>query len=161
MVVTSSNEDAHCSVLADSRRVRRLRARPQTPSDSLCIFSGRERSSLAWESAARSWNGGGVFGRVLVLRDSRPVTYGLITLEPGSHRASLDSAGRFEIKGAPNGRYVLRIRALGFPTLADSITLGADGLVVLAVMAQPPGDIAITCPARSAQPRRPPNGRWN
>src|SRR5689334_20680458 len=94
----------------------------QSPSDSLCIFSGRERSTLAWESAARSGSGGGVFGRVVVLRDSHPVTSGVITLEPGLHRASLDSAGRFEIKGAPNGRYLLRIRSLGFPTLADSIT---------------------------------------
>ena len=136
-----------------------LRAAAQTPSDSLCIFSGPQRSTLAWESAARSFAGGGVFGHILRLRDRSPITTAFITLEPGAFQAYADNAGSFEIHGAPNGRYLLRIQATGAVTVADSITLGADGLVVLAVVAYPPGDIGITCPVRSAPVRRPPNGR--
>ena len=136
-----------------------FRAAAQSPSDSLCIFSGPERSALAWQSAARSFSGGGIVGRIVRLRDLQPIRSGLVNLEPGTARTLTDSAGHFEINRVPNGRYLLRVRALGFPQLTDSITLGADGLVVLAALSEPRGDIAITCPTRSPPSRRPPNGR--
>ena len=129
----------------------------QAPSDSLCIFSGPERSTLAWESAAHTYSGG-VAGQIILLRDRRPVPFASVTLEPGAWRAVSDSAGHFQLTGPPNGRYLLRIRAIGRPTVADSITLGADGLTVLAVLAQPPGDIGVSCSNRS---RRSPNGGSN
>ena len=134
-----------------------LRASAQTPSDSLCIFSSPQRSTLAWESAARP--AGGIFGHILRLRDRTPITSAFITLEPGAFLGYADNAGAFEIHGVPNGRYLLRIQATGAVTVADSLTLGADGLVVLAVIAYPPGDIGISCPVRSAPARRPPNDR--
>jgi len=133
-------------------------AHAQTPSDSLCIFSGPQRSTLAWESAARPY-AGGISGHILRLRDRSPIATAFITLEPGGFHAYADNAGSFEIRAAPNGRYLLRIQATGAVTVADSVTLGADGLVVLAVIAYPPGDIGISCPARPASVRRPPNER--
>ena len=80
---------------------------------------------------------------------------GAVSLEPGTARSPTDSAGHFEISGFLNGRYLLRVRALGFPQLSDSVTLGADGLVVLAALSEPHGDIAITCLTRSPPSRRP------
>lgn len=136
-----------------------FRAAAQSPSDSLCIFSGPERSALAWQSAARSFTGGGIEGHIVRLRDLQPIRYGSVNLEPGTVRTLSDSANHFAIKKVPSGRYLLRVRALGFPQVADSITLGADGLVVLAALSDPQGDIAITCPTRSVPSRRPPNGR--
>jgi hypothetical protein len=131
----------------------------QTPNPDLCIFSGREQSSLAWESAARSFSGDGLTGHVVRLRDLKPVQSATITLDPGRHFVTSDSGGRFQFAGLPNGRYLLRVRAIGYAQLADSITLGGDGLVVLAAIAQPRGDIGISCPPGSARSRRPPNER--
>lgn len=136
-----------------------VRAGAQSPSDSLCIFSGPERSTIAWESAARSSSGGSVIGHVVLLHNLQPVPSARVTLEPGAFLTMTDRAGRFQLGGAPNGRYLIRVRALGRGTVADSVTLGADGLVVLAALAQPAGDIGITCPTRSAPSRRPPSAR--
>src|SRR5262245_44937128 len=105
------------------------RVSAQTPSTSLCIFSGAERSALAWQSAARSFAGGGLVGHILQ-PDLKPTQSAYVSLEPGRSFATSDSLGRFELTGVPNGRYLLRIRAMGHRELADSITLGADGLVV-------------------------------
>jgi hypothetical protein len=135
------------------------RASAQTPSTSLCIFCGPERSALAWQSA-RSVPAGDLGGHV-VQPDLKPIRAANVRLEPGRFFATSDSLGRFELTGAPNGRYLLRIRAIGHRELADSITLGADGLVALAILASPPGDLGITCPPGStySPSRRPPNER--
>ncbi len=128
----------------------------QTPSRSLCIFSGRERSALVWQSAAGSFNGG-LSGHVLRVADLQPIRSAGIRLEPGGRLVLSDSLGRFQFTDVPNGRYLLRVMAIGYPALNDSITLGADGLVVAAILARPPGDIGISCPDTSL--RRPPNER--
>lgn len=128
----------------------------QTPSQSLCIFSGRERSALAWQSAARP-SSGGLFGRVLGVANLQPIRSAGIRLEPGGQLVLSDSLGLFQFTNIPNGQYLLRVMAIGYPVLADSITLGADGLVVVAILARPPGDIGISCPDTSL--RRPPNVR--
>ena len=131
------------------------RASAQTPSTSLCIFSGPERSALAWQSAARSFAGGGLVGHILQ-PDLKPTQSANVSPESGRSVATSDSLGRFELRGIPNGRYRLRIRAISHRELADSITLGANGLVVLAVLASPPGDIGISCPP--GRLTRPPAG---
>jgi hypothetical protein len=131
-------------------------AEAQTPSPSLCIFSSRERSSLAWQTAMASFNGGSLVGRVLRLRNQQPIRSAAVTLEPGGLRTVSDSLGKFQFAGAPNGRYLLRVRALGNGEVKDSVTLGADGLVVLAVLADSPPDFGISCPTPPAPTRRPP-----
>jgi len=128
----------------------------QTPSRSLCIFSGPERSALVWQSAAGSFNTG-LSGHVLRLVDLQPVRSAGIRLQPGGRLVVTDSLGRFQFTDVPNGRYLLRVMAIGYPALADSITLGADGLVVVAILARPPGDVGISCPDTSL--RRPPDER--
>lgn len=87
----------------------------------------------------------------------RAITQTPSTLDPGSLHATPNSAGRFALSGVPQGRYFLRVRAIGYASVADSITVGTDGLVVLAVIAEPPGDIEIGCTARpdSTKSRRP------
>jgi len=102
---------------------------------------------------------GGLIGHILRLRDLQPIQRAYVTLEPGGFGASSDTVGRFQFTGAPNGRYLLRVRAIGHAAVTDSITLGADGLVVLAVLSEPLGDFGITCPTPPAPSRRPPNER--
>jgi hypothetical protein len=103
---------------------------------------------LVWQSAAGSYNAG-LSGHVLRVADLEPIRSAGIRLEPGGHLVPSDSLGQFQFTDVPNGRYLLRVMAIGYPAVADSITLGADGLVVAAILARPPGDIGISCPDRS------------
>lgn len=100
-----------------------VRAGAQSPSDSLCIFSGPERSTIAWESAARSSSGGSVIGHVVLLHNLQPVPSARVTLEPGAFLTMTDRAGRFQLGGAPNGRYLIRVRALGRERLRTQLPL--------------------------------------
>jgi hypothetical protein len=79
-----------------------------------------------------------------------------VELEPGRFLTSSDSAGLFQFTDVPTGRYLLRF---GYSELADSVTLGSDGLVVLVVAAEYINDIVVRCTDSSAPSRRPPNGR--
>jgi hypothetical protein len=81
-----------------------FRAAARSPSDTLCIFSGPERSALAWQSAARSFSGGGIEGHIVRLRDLQPIRSGFVNLEPRTARTFSDSAGHFAIKNVPSGQ---------------------------------------------------------
>lgn len=126
----------------------------QTPAPSQCIFSGPDKAALAWQSAAAGASGGTLEGHIVRVRNLQPIQSAYVTLAPGDYHAMSDSAGAFHFVGVPNGRYLLRVRALGYPAIGDSITLGADGLIFLAALPEARGDIAITC---LSAPVRPPS----
>lgn len=96
------------------------------------------RSTLAWEYAPGA---GGVRGRVLALGSLQPISGAMINVAPTGQRLVTDSAGRFRIRLA-EGRYVLRVRALGYVSVDDTISLpGLDGFEVLAVLARQDPDL--------------------
>jgi hypothetical protein len=68
-----------------------------------------------------------------------------------------DSAGRFAFRGLTQGRYLLRVGpplTIGAASAVDSVTVGFDGLRVIASLAGYAGDIVCV-----GIPRQPSNER--
>ncbi len=64
-------------------------------------------------------------GEVTNRDTGRPVYYALVTLHPGNRRVTTDSLGAFRISSASDGRYVFRIRAIGFAEYSDTLTVSS------------------------------------
>jgi len=128
----------------------------QSDSTNACFSSSSPTSSIAWESLVRRDNA--LKGRVIGLRDLRPVTSGVVRLEPGTFTASLDSSGAFQFSQIRPGRYLIRVQGYPYLEAKDSITVGQDGLFVLAAMAARTPDIMLVCPSR-VPARKPSNER--
>jgi hypothetical protein len=76
-----------------------------------------------------------------------------VTVTPGNHTTRSDSAGVFQFLGLRTGRYFLSIHAIGYSAVADSVTLGFDGLYVFAAIARPVvGDLVCIVPTPVRQP---------
>ncbi len=135
-------------------RTRPIPVARKGPAPAPCMFSSFAKSSLAWQSG---FGDTALKGRVVRVDNLRPVTFGVVRVEPSGRRAILDSTGTFRL-AIPIGRYFLRVQAGGFSEAADSITLGRDGLVVLAAVGQYAGDVVVTCPTASPA-RQPSNER--
>lgn len=125
-----------------------------------CEFSSPPKSSLAWESGLAQGQGpsttvlrDAIVGRVFSVRNGEPVTDAVVRLDPGDHLIRVDSTGRFAFGPLPEGRYRVNVMSWTSGSAADSVTLGFDGLRILAALAQYTGDIACTMPAR--QPSSP------
>jgi hypothetical protein len=100
----------------------------------LCHSSGPPRSSIAWEGGTATRE---LRGRVVRLRTGEPMPRALIRVEPGRHGALADSSGGFRIAGLTPGTYEVRVLHIGFVEARDSVTIGDDGLQLLAVIAVP------------------------
>lgn len=114
--------------------------RPPVSQRASCVISDA-RSSLAWQySPAAS----GIHGRVIALATGRPLPGALIAVL-GGQRVTSDGVGRFHI-ALGRGTYVVQVRAVGYLTVQDTISLpGLDGFDVIAVLAQPnPGMVGCT-----------------
>jgi hypothetical protein len=129
-----------------------------------CVFSSFNRSTLAWESGlaqgigpATPAGGGDLVGRVFALRDGTPVVGARVHVAPGARGAVTDSAGRFAIRGLVQGRYYVRVSpplTMGTSSAEDSVTVGFDGLRVIAALAGYRGDIVCTGHARQPSNER-------
>lgn len=95
-----------------------------------------------------------LFVRVVSARTGQPIPKARVLWNPGGRWVLTDSTGTVHIRSVKQGRYELRVGALGFMEATDSITLGFDGLRVLAALTTYRGDIICTMPAR-----KPSNGR--
>jgi hypothetical protein len=113
------------------------------PAGTPCL-SGSSRSTLAWE---RGSGDTGLFGRVVQIRNSAAPRQVLVRIDPGGHAAGPDANGYFRLLGLREGRYAVRVDAPGYIGVADSITLGPDGLLITAVLAREDGNIM--CPPSS------------
>jgi hypothetical protein len=85
-----------------------------------------------------------LLGRIVQIRNSAPIRQALVRVDPGGRVAQPDTNAYFRFLGLRDGRYVVRVLALGYVSLADSITLGQDGLYLVAALARPTGDIVCT-----------------
>jgi hypothetical protein len=83
-------------------------------------------------------------GEVTNRDTGRPIYYALITLQPGDQRATTDSLGAFRISPALEGRYTIRIRAIGFAEYSDTLAVNAGSGVRLHVPLVP--QYADRCP---------------
>jgi len=129
-----------------------------------CVFSSFTRSTLSWESGFAQGTGAGTFagrgdlvGRVFAVRDGAPVVGAVVRISPHAHLVFTDSAGRFAIRGLPQGRYLLRIGpplTMGAASAEDSVTIGFDGLRINASLAGYRGDIVCTGPSRQPSNER-------
>lgn len=126
-----------------------------------CLFSGWPKPALAWESGMAQSNErtaslarDELFVRVVSVRTGEPIPKARILWNPGARWVLTDSTGTVQIRSLRQGRYELRVGALGFMEAADSITLGFDGVRVLAALTTYRGDIGCTLP-----PRKPSNER--
>jgi hypothetical protein len=130
-----------------------IAAQAQSQGFPACGRIGRPKSALGWESAAArpdSSSAPNEFrGLVISARDGKPLADAYVSAAPSSKVARSDSAGRFRIEGLSPGRYYVRVRYFGLLEAADSVTLGVDGLRLLAVLAhQLLGDLFCELPSR-------------
>jgi hypothetical protein len=108
------------------------------------------RSALAWGPAPRDT--ADFSGRVVATQTGAPIFAAYVTVEPGRHVLSTDSIGWFRIPTLPHGRYDVRIRAIGYDEVHDSVTYGFGGLRMLATLSHGMGSIDFVC----TSPARPP-----
>ena len=130
---------------------------PASP-PSTCLFSSFYKSSLAWESGLAEGSGpstpagrGDLVGRVIAVRDGGGLAGAHIRVSPGDQITMTDSAGRFAIRGLRQGRYLLTVVApfsSGARSVRDSITVGFDGLRIVASLSSHTGDIVCTGQSR-------------
>ncbi len=78
----------------------------------------------------------------------------VVRLDPGDHLIHADSTGRFAFGPLPQGRYRVNVMSWTTGSAADSVTLGFDGLRIVAALSGHTGDIVCIMPAR-----KPPNER--
>lgn len=115
-------------LLASCARVQR-----EVPTnEQTCSFSGPPKSSLSWQSGRGDFT---LRGRVVSVRDGRPRADATVWLRPGGREARTDGAGTFELRRLRGGRYEVEVRATGGVPAVDSITVGDDGVDVLAAIA--------------------------
>jgi Carboxypeptidase regulatory-like domain len=95
-----------------------------------------------------------IVGRVFAVRNGEPVADARIRLDPGSRFAVSDGNGRFAFPALPQGRYRMTVMSIRNGSVSDSVTLGFDGLRVVATLSTYRGDIVCTGPAP-----KPSNGR--
>jgi hypothetical protein len=141
---------------------RHVNAQASPPSRSTgCEFSGGPKSSHAWESGMAEGQGPAtpvgrdvVVGRVFAVRSGEPVADARVRLDPGSRFAAADSTGRFAFPAVPQGRYRLTVMSFQSGSVSDSVTIGFDGLRVVAALSNYRGDIICVGP-----PRKPSNER--
>lgn len=144
-----------CTVVAVFAAVGASAVAAQSDITKKCFFSSPPKSSIAWESL---FSRDTLTGRVVRVRDLQPVTFGVVRLAPGGAYAVLDSTGSFRFRQVRPGRYLLRVQAGGYPEASDSITVGQNGLLILATVGMYTGDILVTCPSQTPV-HKPPNGR--
>jgi Carboxypeptidase regulatory-like domain len=99
------------------------------------------RSTLALENGH---GGSSLLGRVAQIANTAPIRQALVRVEPGGHVAQPDDNGFFRFIGIGTGRYIVRVQALGYESVADSITIGQDGLNIIAAMARFSGETKCT-----------------
>jgi hypothetical protein len=129
-----------------------------------CVFSSFYKSSLSWESGLAQGSGpaatagrGDLVGRVIGARDGEGLAGAHVRVMPEFRLTTTDSTGRFAIRGLPQGRYQVTVFAPpGSSAMAvyDSVTVGFDGLRVVAVLSAHTGDIVCV-----STPRQPSNER--
>lgn len=124
-----------------------MKAHAQGISPKCSYSSAGSKSSLSWESGLANMRAplasGEVAGRVLSVDDAKPIANAVISLTPGGRSVESDSAGRFDLLGVTQGRYLLQVVASGSNGVADSVTVGFDGIRIVAVLGfYVPADIA-------------------
>ena len=87
-----------------------------------------------------------VRGRVVATGDGAPISSALVSLRPGQQFVRTDSAGRFQLSSVKAGRYFLEVMYMGRLRAADSVTIGDDGLSVLAALASVAPDVVCARP---------------
>jgi hypothetical protein len=102
----------------------------------------RGQSGIGWERDRVN----GVSGKVvapgsLVPPQTATVTFTVLANPPQSpertYRANTDDTGQFRIDSIPPGRYLMRVRRLGYRSAHDTIqTMPDSGVVVTAVLAR-------------------------
>ena len=131
---------------------------PAQADSSRCLFSGPPKSSLAWESGLAEGAGplarDELLVRVVSVHTGKPIANARVLWNPGARWALTDSTGAVSIRALKQGHYELRVVALGFISATDSITLGFDGVRVVAALAFHRGDIVCL-----GLPRQPSNER--
>jgi len=114
-----------------------------------CLRSSWPKPSLAWQPGAVGSNGAlpgdELFVQVVAVRELQPIAHARVFWSPGDRYLLTDSTGTVHIRSLRQGRYQLRVGAIGFMEATDSITLGFDGLRVVAVLTSVPfGDVVCT-----------------
>jgi hypothetical protein len=122
----------------------------QTPK---CPLSSDPRSAMAWFDGGERNT---LRGRVVSARTSDPLPGATVRLFPGgvadwpdsaialqrsgAYRAVADTAGAFKISEIAGGPYMLVVSASGLRHLRDTVTIGTDGLTLVAVLSGYPRD---------------------
>ena len=119
-----------------------------------CLFSSFYKSSLSWESGlaegigpATPANGGDLVGRVIAARDGEGMPGARVVVRPANRVAITDSGGRFAIRALKQGRYLITVLSSlesGARSASDSVTVGFDGLRIVAALSTHRGDIVCT-----------------
>jgi hypothetical protein len=148
-------------VTATSRLVAQAKPPQAAPS---CVFSSFYKSSLAWESGRAAGSGpaaaagpGDLVGRVLGARNGEGLVGAHVRVMPGMRLTLTDSTGRFAFRSLPQGRYHVTVFAppgSSATSVNDSVTVGFDGLRMIAVLSAHTGDIVCV-----GIPRQPSNER--
>ena len=126
-----------------------------------CEFSSGPKSTLAWESGVAPGLGPAtpvprdvIIGRVIAVRNGQGIGGAGIRLDPGNHIVESDKDGRFAFPPLPQGRYTVTVMLLGVGTVADSVTLGFDGLRIVAAISGYRGDVGCDVPAPKSSNER-------
>jgi hypothetical protein len=126
-----------------------------------CQFSSPPKSTLSWESGLAQGQDpstavlrDAIVGRVISVGNGEPVTDAVIRLDPGDHLVRVDSTGRFAFPPLPQGRYRVNVMSSTSGSAADSVTLGFDGLRIVAALARYTGDIVCEMPVRKPSNER-------
>jgi len=100
---------------------------------------------------------GDLVGRVIAVRHGGGLAGARVRVSPGDRTAIADSTGTFAIRGLRQGRYLVRVSApiTAYPDFVeDSVSVGFDGLRILAALTAHTGDIVCV-----SSPRKPSNIR--
>ena len=116
-------------------------AAPRAP----CVTTDA-KSRLAW---AVGEGGVGVAGRVVATESGAGLPSVGILLEPGRFVTSTAADGGFHLRNIPPGRYVVRVMLMGRMEARDSVTVGREGIALVAALSKPPVGLRECVPAGS------------
>ena len=95
-------------------------------------------------------------GRLLAVRDGRPIVSASVTFMASGKKILSDSAGHFVISGTQKGKYYIRINSLGFTPLVKEITIPGNEIVRLTETEQELDQVVVTAVTGATKIKRTP-----